>query len=135
MADLIKDNILYYISGFIVRSIYLKIDCDKCIESLMHVSSSLNYCHGYTFYFLLDVKNRRILIKRSIDAIKIVKFVEITLSYITNKFSNMKFSVSSKMIIFTKNYVYNNNIFHKLNCCDDCFWESHKFNLARYSNM
>lgn len=31
-TDLIKDNILYYISGFIVKSIYSKIDCDTCIR-------------------------------------------------------------------------------------------------------
>jgi len=73
----------------------------------------------------LKIVMKKLLLKNS---------VEITLFNITNKFSNMKSSVSSKMIICTKNYVYN-NIFHNLNCCDDCFLESHKFNLARFSNM
>jgi hypothetical protein len=84
-TNLVKDNILYYISGFIVRNIYLKIDCDTCIESLMHVSSDYNYCHEYSFSVLTDVKNRGGLVKSSIDVIKIIKFVEITLSNISNK--------------------------------------------------
>ena len=96
----------------------------------MHVSSDHNYNHAYSFSVLIDVKNRGGLIKSSIDVIKIVKFVEITLSNMTNNFSNLKSCISSKIIIGTKNFVYNNNIFHNLNCCDDSFLESHKFNLA-----
>jgi hypothetical protein len=129
-TNLIKDTILYYISGFIVRSIYLKIDCDTCVKSFMHVSSDYNYCHEYSFYVLTDVKNRGGLVKSSIDVIQIVKFVEITLSNITNNLTNMKSCISSKIIIYTKNYVFSNNIFHNLNCYDNSFLEIHKLNLA-----
>lgn len=59
-----------------------------------------------------------------------MRFVEITLSNLTNNFANMKSCVSSKIIINTKNDVFNNSNFQNLNCCDNSFLESHRLNLA-----
>lgn len=33
--DLVKENILYYICGFIVRSVYKKIDCQICSYNMI----------------------------------------------------------------------------------------------------
>ncbi|XP_050065652.1 uncharacterized protein LOC126554634 [Aphis gossypii] len=58
--DLVRDNILYYIRGFIVRSVYKKIDCQTCANSMIENESEHSYSHKYP-----HSKNRGGLIKSS----------------------------------------------------------------------
>jgi hypothetical protein len=44
--NLIKENVLY-ISRFIVKSIYMKIDCSSCFDSLIYNPPTHNYCHEF----------------------------------------------------------------------------------------
>lgn len=128
--DLVKDNILYYICGFIVRSVYKKIDCQTCAYSMIENESEHNYSHKYPHSILVDVKNRGELIKSSKDVVVIVKFIESTLIQLTSNFYSLLSGLSQKVILAVKNHVYNYSIFNCLNCVDDGFLENHKLNLV-----
>ncbi|XP_060866105.1 uncharacterized protein LOC132941892 [Metopolophium dirhodum] len=65
--DIVKDNILYYISGFIVRCLLKKVDCQTCANSMLETLSEHNYNHKYSHSILVNVKNRGGLIKSSIN--------------------------------------------------------------------
>lgn len=128
--DILKDNVLYYICGFIVKQIFKKIDCVTCANSLLEVPSIHNYCHKQSYSVLVDLKNRGGLVKSSADVMKIVRFIEIILIKFTNNFSTLKSCLTSKIINHSKNHAYNSNIFKNLNCEDDSFLENHKLNLV-----
>jgi len=75
--DVVKDNILNYICGFIVKNLIKKIDCFTCTDNLLENNfNDHNYNHKYKYSMLIDVKNRGRLIKCSDAVIKIVRFVE-----------------------------------------------------------
>ncbi|XP_050064548.1 uncharacterized protein LOC126553424 [Aphis gossypii] len=72
--DVVKDNILYYICGFIVKNLIKKIDCSTCTDNLLENNfNEHNYNHKYKYSMLIDVKNRGGLIKCSEAVIKIVR--------------------------------------------------------------
>lgn len=54
--ETVKDNILYYICGFIARNIFKKIDCPTCASSLLETIFDHNYSHKYPHSTLLHVK-------------------------------------------------------------------------------
>lgn len=56
---------------------------------------------------LIDVKNRGGLIKCSDAVIKIVRFVEHKLIDFTSNFTSITSPLTFKIIILTKNYVFN----------------------------
>jgi len=110
---MVKENILYYICGFIVRRISQKIDCFTCCEKLLEKINEHNYAILNENSKLVAIKNRGGLVKSSSFLVKVVKFVEKTLIDLTFNFKSIKMlnsSLTSKIIIFTKNYVYNSNI-------------------------
>lgn len=128
--DLVKENILYYICGFIVRSIYKKVDCQTCANSMIENESDHNYSHKYPHSILVDVKNKGGLIKSSKNVVVIVKFIESTLIQLTSNFCSLSPGLSQKVILAVKNHVYNYSIFNDLNCINDSFLENHKLNLV-----
>lgn len=129
--DVVKDNILYYICGFIVKNIIKKIDCSTCTDnSLENNFNEHNYNHKYKYSMLLDVKNRGGLIKCSDAVIKIVRFVEHKLIDFTSNFISITSSFTSKIIILTKNYVFNYNIFENIRCSEESLLDSHKLDLV-----
>lgn len=129
--DLVKDNILYYICGFIVKSVYKKIDCQTCANSMVENEiDDHNYSHKYLHSILVDVKNRGGLIKSSKNVVVIVKLIERTLIQLTSNFCSLLPGLSQKVILAVKNYVYNYSIFNDLNCENDSFLENHKLNLV-----
>lgn len=122
--DVLKDNVLYYICGFIVKKIFKKIDCTTCAESLLEDPTLHSYCHRNSFSVFIDLKNRGGLVKTSVDVMKIVTFVEFTLIELTNNLTVLKSCLSSKIIINTKNHVFNSNIFKNLSCENYSFLET-----------
>lgn len=128
--DVAKDNILFYICGFIVRKLFKKIDCSTCTENLIENFSMHNYNHKFKCSILVDLKNRGGLIKSSVAVIKIVRFVEHKLIELTNSFTSNTSSITSKIIILTKNYVFNYNIFKNMNCFEESFLDNHKLDLV-----
>jgi len=110
--DVVKDNILYYIFVIIVKNLIKKIDCSTCTDNLLENNfNEHNYNHKYNYSILLDVKNRGGLIKCSDAVIKIVRFVEHKLIDFTSSFNSISSPLTSKIIILTKKYVFNYNIF------------------------
>lgn len=129
--DIVKDNILYYISGFIVRCLLKKVDCQTCANSMLETLSEHNYNHKYSHSILVNVKNRGGLIKSSINVIKIVRVIENTLIQLTLGLSTLNIpGLGNKIILAVKNYVYSSNIFTDLNCDNDGFLENHRLNLV-----
>lgn len=132
-VDIFKNNILYYICGFIVRSIFKKIDCLTCTESLLEKKTPTDHNYEHTHYTaLVNIKNRGGLVRSSCDVLKIIKYVENTLIQFTDNFKHLKSGLYSKIIIHAKNYVYSTNLFKNLSCVDDCFLENHKLNLVSF---
>lgn len=128
---MVKENILYYICGFMVRRISKKIDCFICCENLLEKFNEHNYAILNENSKLVAIKNRGGLVKSSSFVVKVVKFVEKTLIDLTFNFKSIKMlnsSLTSK-IIFAKNYVYNSNILVDVKCPNDGFLENHKLEL------
>eukprot|EP00795_Rhopilema_esculentum_P001055 gene1055-15385_t len=73
----LQENILYYISGFIIRKIIHKIDCQQCSESLViPVSSTDHFYATMPYAMLFSRKNRGGLIQASYGAFKVVEQCE-----------------------------------------------------------
>eukprot|EP00795_Rhopilema_esculentum_P009936 gene9936-18544_t len=73
------ENILYYISGFIVRKIANKIDCEQCAEALAFPTSSMDHPYvnlPFSFAMLVVRKNRGGLVQASYGAFKVVEHCE-----------------------------------------------------------
>lgn len=77
--SIIKNNILYYICGLIIRSILNKLDCSNCINCLLYILLENNYCHAFLYFALVNVKNTGGLVKSSFKLTQIIKFLEIFL--------------------------------------------------------
>lgn len=64
------------------------------------------------------------LVKSSVDVIQIT-FFKFTLIKLTDYLTVLKFCLSSKIINYTKNHVFNPNIFENLNYESDSFLENY----------
>ncbi len=67
------NNILYYVSGFVVRKLVKKISCVGCIEKLLWKRSDHDYCSLNPALKFLNMKNRGGLIHPSHDVFRIVQ--------------------------------------------------------------
>lgn len=65
-----KENILYYVCGFIVKKIDAKITCTECSRMLLTSDSNLS---SYTHFTIMTSKGK--LIRASPDVLKLVKFL------------------------------------------------------------
>jgi hypothetical protein len=126
----IKENILYYICGFIVRKILIKLNCLTCYENLLEKFNEHNYFQANAYSTFVNLKNRGGLVKCSDAVLKIVRFVEKKLLELTCNFVSLKCSLKTKIIIYARNYVYNFNIFENESCPDDSFLENHRLELV-----
>jgi len=107
------------------------VKCPTCTESLLEITTDNYYYHKHYYSILVDIKNREIYlskVKSSSDILKIIKFVENALVHFTNNFNSLKSGLISRIIIYAKNYVYN-NIFKNVNCLDS-FFENHKLHIV-----
>lgn len=67
-----KYNIIYYISGYVVRKVISVLDCNSCIKSLVRSQNDHNYCHADIYTKFVDYKNNGGLISSSDDTFKIL---------------------------------------------------------------
>ena len=67
----ITENVLYYISGFLVRGIVKHIDCQECPEGLLSPISDHQYCY-LPYDSLVNRKNRGGLTHSSYGVYKVV---------------------------------------------------------------
>ena len=78
--NILRDNVLYYISGFIVSSLLSKLDCSSCRSELL---LDLNDCYvlnmsSFPFYAMFaDSKQKGGLVFLSVGVLKIVKAAEV----------------------------------------------------------
>lgn len=74
--SMLKDNILYYISGFIVRKIIAKINCLDCKESLLVETHEHSYTSRGEHANLVNLKNLGGLVHVSQDVFRVVQLSE-----------------------------------------------------------
>ena len=67
----VTENVLYYISGFLVRGIVKDIDCQECSEALLSPINDHQYCY-LPYDSLVNRKNRGGLIHSSYGVYKVV---------------------------------------------------------------
>lgn len=79
LTDL-KEQILYYISGFIVRRLCDTINCNTCVNSLFRENIVHNYSHFARYSRFLDFKDNGGLIRASESVYKVVLETEKQLS-------------------------------------------------------
>lgn len=115
-----KQNILYYITGYVVRKISKHIDCVSCIQSLLLSQTSIdhNYPIPQLYTKLTSLKNLGGLFLSSESSFKVIIEAEKYYLYLTNNLTKINVPNLQKKIIF---YVINKfaldfNIFNSLNC-------------------
>lgn len=84
----LHDNILYYISGYIVKKIQ-NIDCYTCVNSLTETQQEHSYAHSFEFSKFLDYSNNGPLFKSSASVYKIVKTTEHEIQIQTKNLTNL----------------------------------------------
>lgn len=112
-----------------MRRISKKIDSSFCCENLLKKFNEHSYAHISENSKLVNVKISGGLLKSSSYVIKVVKFVEKSLIAMTTHFNSIQIlssSLTTKIIISAKNYVYNSNILVNKKCPNDGFLEIHK---------
>ena len=73
----VTENVLYYIAGYILRSILKSIDCDLCVESLLVPKQSPDHQYFTSPYgSLVQIKNSDGLIQSSNFVYKIITTAE-----------------------------------------------------------
>lgn len=126
----LKENILYYISGFVVRSISNFIDCRYCAEALCQEFYAVKSSHMQ----FVSLKNRGGLVRASDSVFEIIRATENCISVATNNFENFKQRNISLTVMksIEKTYINKSNIFSKCNMCEINLSEiSHKLKLIK----
>lgn len=130
--ETITNNILYYISGYIVRKIVNLIPCENC--GFLLSNSNNGYSRNYTR--LVNMKNRGGLISASDSVFKIVQKTEQLFKYFLN--TNKLFSKNINKIIILhvkRELALDNSIFPECENCtntDVVFDVPHKIQLMSY---
>ena len=111
----LQENILYYISGFIIRKIIHKIDCQQCSESsVIPVSSTDHFYATMPYAMLVSRKNRGGLIQASYGALKVVEQCE--------KSFKMNVINSSRNQITSESNLLRKMLIQVVSVCD---WQQH----------
>lgn len=112
-----KNNILYYILGYIIRGIINNLSCNSCIICLFQKISDHNYSHSSVSQFL-NLKNKGGLISGSEDAFKIIVETEKLFLYYTHNLKRLNFPNLNITILrqIINTFSLDHNIFQDLNC-------------------
>jgi len=113
-----KNNILYYILGYIVRKIINILDCESSIQNLFEVTSDHSYAHKSTYSLFVDFKNRGGLISGSDSAFKVIIEAEKMFLILTNNLKKLNVQNLDILIIHhcIKKFSMDETIFLYLNC-------------------
>ena len=84
--DLLSENVVTYIAGFIVKKMKKYVKCDKCLLALETVDNNIIY--DDSSYMLLRRKNRGGLIRPSRHISKMLKYAEIKIRTFLNVTKN-----------------------------------------------
>lgn len=113
-----KENILYYITGYIVKKVCKLKDCSSCIESLIEKRNEHDYSIPLTHKQFVLLKNQGGLIKTCDSVFKIIKESEIIFLYLTNYLKNINIPNLDNTIIshVINKFALDSTIFNGLNC-------------------
>lgn len=128
----IKDNILFYISGFIVRKVIAFVDCSNCLHALNEPAVVHNYSLSASFAKFVCLKNRGGLVRASKSTFDIVQATENALIVLTDNFKDLQVkNIKSKVIMALKRkYMDKAGVFMECSNCEvNIFEKSHKLNL------
>lgn len=123
IVDDAKSNILYYITGYVVKKVSQHIDCDSCIVSLMSPHFREHNYHLPPIYSkLTSIKNQGGLIFSSDCSFKIILAVEHFFLLLTDNLKNINIpNLENKIIALVNNkFVLDRNIFKTLDCENVC---------------
>jgi len=114
----LKNNVLYYIVGYILRKIIIRIDCKSCVKCLIKDIDDHCYGHYAPYSKFVDYKNKGGLVSPSESSFKVIFEAEKMLVCLTDNLKNINIKNLDKIIItYCKNkLVGDNNIFINLNC-------------------
>lgn len=128
----LKEYILFYIAGYIIKKLLSQIDCYTCAINLQKQRSDHNYVHSSIYSKFLDFVNNGGLIIPDNSVFKIIIETERQINIQTNNFSNLRDpNLNLKVLSKVKNSLtLDNNIFPNLNCENINILEtSHKIKL------
>lgn len=113
-----KENILYYITGYIVKKVCKIIDCNSCITSLIENRNEHNYSLPLRHKQFVLLKNQGGLVITSNCVYRIIKESEISFLYHTNYLSSINIKNLDKKIIshVVNKFVLDRSIFKDLSC-------------------
>lgn len=83
----LQDNILYYISGYIIRKIFPKVGCCTCRESLLWQQTEHSYASPGKFANFTILKNNGGLVRASKSVLLVVKTAEQVLGAVTQQYN------------------------------------------------
>lgn len=114
----LRDNILYYIGGYVLKRFLPYIHCDSCVNSLILTQSEHNYSHYYKFSKFLELSQKGGLIVPSLSTHKIIVEAEKLLQLETNNLSHLKIEKLDIKIVMQikKKFVFDESIFPGLAC-------------------
>jgi len=114
----LKNNILYYIAGYIVTKLLKLLKCVSCANSLIQVTTEHNYCHQSIYSKLLQFNNNGGLTTPSLSVYTIVAETEKQILICTNNLNNLTAHDLGKTIILNvkRRFALDNHIFSDINC-------------------
>lgn len=117
-----KDNVLYYLCGFIVRKIDAKLNCEECCRLLIDDNSNLS---SYTHF--TDFVSKGKLLRASSDVFKLVKFMHNHLLLCESKNNDL----DVKRMILLACRIFGGNIFKGHLSNNDYSEDSHEIKLIK----
>ena len=72
----VKDNILFYMCGYVVRKLLCSIACSNCGSMLLEEETDHSYCHKHSYSVLTDNNNNGGLLHASASVFKVVSATE-----------------------------------------------------------
>lgn len=87
-----KNNVLFYVSRFIVKKIVQKIECKSCITALLRKSIDHDYCSSDIHLRFVNFKNRGGLILPSDSVFKVIVEAEKMLLFCTENLKDLNIS-------------------------------------------
>lgn len=112
----VKNNILYYIAGYIIRKLIL--DCSSCKMALLSQNNEHDYCKSVSFSTFVNLKNQDGLISASDSVFKIIHEADKMFLFLTDNLTSLHITnLDIKIILHTVNmYSLDKKIFSDLNC-------------------
>jgi len=126
-----KNNIMYYICGYVVKKIIAMLDCTSCIQSFIKPYSEHNYSSIDQHKKFVSLRNNGGLTSASLNVFKIISETEKYLLLLTDDLKKLNIQNLDLKIIFfcNKKFSLDQNIFKNLSCNVPLFDRPHKMLL------